>query len=81
MVLLIFGTGVNCQVALSGNTAVTPSPKGVSASSCGRMIPIAYVYIPGLSLDLFWMGRRRGAWCLDIRGYFGTLYTKMSSAF
>ncbi|CCO27222.1 putative membrane protein YFL054C OS=Saccharomyces cerevisiae (strain ATCC 204508 / S288c) GN=YFL054C PE=1 SV=1 [Rhizoctonia solani AG-1 IB] len=28
MVLIIFGTGVNCQVTLSGSTAVSPSPQG-----------------------------------------------------
>ncbi|CAE6483263.1 unnamed protein product [Rhizoctonia solani] len=28
MILIIFGTGVNCQVVLSGNTAVSASPKG-----------------------------------------------------
>ncbi|CAE7062573.1 unnamed protein product [Rhizoctonia solani] len=28
MILVIFGTGVNCQVALSGNPAVSTSPKG-----------------------------------------------------
>ena len=30
MVLIIFGTGVDCQVVLSGNSAVASSPKGVS---------------------------------------------------
>ncbi|KAG8759970.1 hypothetical protein FRC12_009643 [Ceratobasidium sp. 428] len=28
MILIIFGTGVDCQVVLSGNTAVASSPKG-----------------------------------------------------
>lgn len=31
MILIIFGTGVVCQVTLSGNTDVAPSQKGVSA--------------------------------------------------
>jgi aquaglyceroporin related protein len=30
MILTIFGTGVVCQVVLSSNPAVAPSPKGVS---------------------------------------------------
>lgn len=30
MILIIFGTGVDCQVVLSANPAVAPSPKGVS---------------------------------------------------
>lgn len=30
MILIIFGNGVDCQVVLSGNTAVASSPKGVS---------------------------------------------------
>ena len=29
-ILIIFGAGVDCQVVLSGNTAVAPSQKGVS---------------------------------------------------
>lgn len=34
MILIIFGAGVDCQVVLSGNTAVASSPKGVSAERC-----------------------------------------------
>lgn len=30
MILIIFGAGVDCQVVLSTNTGVAPSPKGVS---------------------------------------------------
>jgi hypothetical protein len=31
MILIIFGNGVDCQVVLSTNTGVAPSPKGVSS--------------------------------------------------
>ena len=32
MLFIIFGTGVNCQVSLGGNTLVASSPHGVSIS-------------------------------------------------
>ena len=33
MILIIFGCGGNCQAVLSTNTAVAPSPRGVSIQS------------------------------------------------
>ena len=35
MILVIFGTGVNCQVVLSSVTAVASSQKGVSLKLTG----------------------------------------------
>jgi hypothetical protein len=34
MILIIFGTGVDCQVVLSGSTAVADSAKGVCIRYC-----------------------------------------------
>lgn len=33
MLLIIFGTGVDCQVVLSSNPSVAPSPKGVRTAA------------------------------------------------
>ena len=35
-VFLVIGTGVNCQVVLSTDTAIASSPKGVSRASSER---------------------------------------------
>lgn len=55
MLLVIFGTGVDCQVVLSSSTAVAPSPKGVRIY---MLLPphIVTMTTSGLPVYQFWMG-------------------------
>ncbi|CAE6469465.1 unnamed protein product [Rhizoctonia solani] len=49
MILIIFGTGVNCQVVLSGNTAV-------SASAKGEYLSISFGWAVGTALGVWVSG-------------------------
>jgi aquaglyceroporin related protein len=64
MVLIIFGTGVNCQVTLSGSTAVSPSPQGVRYCCCGCHYPCLMLWEQEyLSISFGWaIGAALGVW-------------------
>lgn len=65
MILIIFGTGVDCQVVLGGNTAVASSPKGVSVTRSLYSIDISKdnVVQDYLSINIGWgVGTAMGVW-------------------
>jgi glycerol uptake facilitator-like aquaporin len=54
LMIVIFGTGVLCQVVLSSNAGVSATSKGVSTST-GGFITFAYLCV-GLPFCQYWMG-------------------------
>jgi aquaglyceroporin related protein len=66
MILVIFGTGVDCQVVLSTNTGVASSPKGVRTFlSAARTASVAYAlrHQDYLSISFGWaVGTALGVW-------------------
>ena len=55
MVLIMFGTAVDCQVVLSSNTSIASSPKGVRTPFCELCDLLLTIYL-GLSISGIWMG-------------------------
>ncbi len=59
MLLVIFGTGVNCQAGLSANSGVASSPKGVSnyLHLLNRNCPVTQrIIIVGLGFSMLGLG-------------------------
>jgi hypothetical protein len=58
MILIIFGTGVDCQVVLSTNPGVAASPKGVShflrSGRIGDRFHVAFLCQDYLSISFGW---------------------------
>jgi len=75
VILIIFGNGVDCQVVLSANQGVAPSPKGVSLmqplASAIRDVPDIFTE---LSIYQFWMGYRGSYRRLDLWRYLWRTY-------
>lgn len=63
-ILIIFGAGVDCQVVLSGNSKVAPSPKGVSKHLHLLGTSLNYFFSKDyLSLNFGWaVGVAMGVW-------------------
>jgi len=68
MILILFGNGADCQVVLSSNTGVSPTPKGDYLSlnfgwACGKIyscsVPVASV------LTFMLIGAALGVWVSD----------------
>jgi hypothetical protein len=62
-ILIIFGNGVDCQVVLSGKTAVAAAAKGVSSSGLSDSLQVADVSQDYLSINFGWaVGTAMGVW-------------------